>query len=312
MFPQLIAGPIVRYIDVFKEIKERIVTREGFLDGVYKFIRGLGKKVIIANTVGFIADQTFAITPDSLGSLMAWTGILCYSLQIYFDFSGYSDMAIGLGRMFGFHFKENFDHPYIATSIKDFWRRWHISLSTWFRDYLYIPLGGNRKSTGRTYFNLIFVFFITGLWHGASWNFIVWGLFHGVFLLIERNITFKLPKSLKFLNHLYLVFVVVIGWVFFRSPDITYALGFIKTLFSFSSGVDNSPMLYISLYTMIVLLCGIIGSTPIRKTIEQLLRLKTSGFLLACSRNIGYLFLLFYVFMELIQSNFNPFIYFRF
>jgi len=178
LFPQLIAGPIVRYVDIQKEILKRTITKESFTDGILKFIRGLFKKIIIANNVGFIADQTFSLPVEDLGSLTAWIAILCYSLQIYFDFSGYSDMAIGLGRMFGFNFKENFKHPYISISVKEFWRRWHISLSTWFRDYLYIPLGGNRKSKFRNYLNLIIVFFITGLWHGASWN-----LLFGVYIM---------------------------------------------------------------------------------------------------------------------------------
>lgn len=313
LFPQLIAGPIVRYVDIQKEILKRTITKESFTDGILKFIRGLFKKIIIANNVGFIADQTFSLPVEDLGSLTAWIAILCYSLQIYFDFSGYSDMAIGLGRMFGFNFKENFKHPYISISVKEFWRRWHISLSTWFRDYLYIPLGGNRKSKFRNYLNLIIVFFITGLWHGASWNFIIWGLYHGLFLLLEKNIYVKLPKPLKFLNHAYLILVVIIGWVFFRAENLTYALKYVKTLFSFNAGNNNSPLTYISFYTTIVFIFGIILSTPIRKqifrsNIFEKIKMYYSPFL----KYFIYFLLLLYSILELIQSNYNPFIYFRF
>src|SRR5690606_1587927 len=177
-FPQLIAGPIVRYHDIAKQIKKRSIPVALFTEGIIRFIRGLAKKVLLANNAALIADQIFSISVDEISTGSAWIGILCYTIQIYFDFSGYSDMAIGLGKMFGFNFRENFNYPYISVSIQDFWRRWHISLSTWFRDYLYIPLGGNRKGGFKTYRNLIIVFFITGLWHGASWNFIFWGLFH--------------------------------------------------------------------------------------------------------------------------------------
>tara|TARA_R110002033_G_scaffold98637_1_gene146971 strand:+ start:4130 stop:5473 length:1344 start_codon:yes stop_codon:yes gene_type:complete len=268
LFPQLIAGPIVRYSDIFKEIKERVVSKELFKSGINRFIRGLAKKVVFANTVGFFADKTFDISAADLPSSVAWLGIICYSLQIYFDFSGYSDMAIGLGRMLGFNFKENFNYPYFSKSVKDFWRRWHISLSTWFRDYLYFPLGGNRKGKFRTYFNLIFVFFITGLWHGASWNFVVWGLFHGAFLLLERINLFNLSSKFDFLKRAYLLLVVTIGWVFFRSEDLSYAIAFIAKMFSFTNGNDYSPMAYLNYYSYFIIGCAIFFATPRRKNLE--------------------------------------------
>lgn len=311
LFPQLIAGPIVRYEDIYKEIKSRTVDREGFSEGILKFIRGLAKKVIIANNVGLIADKAFAIPAADLGTSVSWVAIICYSLQIYFDFSGYSDMAIGLGRMFGFNIKENFMHPYKSTSVKEFWRRWHISLSTWFRDYLYIPLGGSRGSKLRTYINLIIVFFITGLWHGASWSFVVWGLFHGIFLLIERSFKIQLPVYLRFLNHLYLLLVVLIGWVLFRSDTLEYAIQFIGHLFDFSSGVDNYVLVYLNYYTLLIIFLGILFSMPVRE------RIKKMGFkwnflnshILTYLIHIG---LFVYTIFELLQSNYNPFIYFRF
>jgi alginate O-acetyltransferase complex protein AlgI len=313
LFPQLIAGPIVRYIDIFKEIKNRVVTKDIFSEGIIRFIRGLAKKVIIANSSGLIADKIFVIAPEDLSTPVAWLGAICYSLQIYFDFSGYSDMAIGLGKMLGFNFKENFNYPYISTSVQEFWRRWHISLSTWFRDYLYIPLGGNRKGKYRTYFNLLLVFFITGLWHGASWNFVVWGLYHGFFLLIERIAPYKTPQPLIPFKRLYLILVVVIGWVFFRVENLTVGLEYIVKMFSFSKGFDYSPLLYLNNYVYFVLLLGLLFSTPLRKILyiklykvvnnEKHRNYLVYGF---------YLALFIYTVIELAQATYNPFIYFRF
>lgn len=313
LFPQLIAGPIVRYEDIHKEIKERTVNNELFKEGVLKFIRGLSKKVVIANTTGFIADQVFALPASDLGSSVSWIGIICYALQIYYDFSGYSDMAIGLGKMFGFNFKENFEHPYISRSIKEFWRRWHISLSSWFRDYLYIPLGGNRKSNARTYVNLIIVFFVTGLWHGASWNFIFWGLFHGAFLLLERRFNIKLPKQFQFLDRIYLILVVLIGWVFFRAEDLAYAIEYIVALFSFKSGTNNLPLTFITTYTILIIGIGVVFSAPVRLYLKQLNLTSKFNLSLATSvKYVVYFSLFLYSVLELVQSNYNPFIYFRF
>jgi alginate O-acetyltransferase complex protein AlgI len=210
LFPQLIAGPIVRYHDVAKQITGREHSLELFANGAARFIIGLSKKMLIANPLGEVADNIFILSGNDLTMPLAWIGVVAYSLQIYFDFSGYSDMAIGLGRMFGFKFLENFNYPYISKSLREFWRRWHISLSTWFRDYIYIPLGGNRVSTVRVYMNLFIVFLLTGVWHGASWNFVAWGLFHGIFLAAEHAGFSKiLSKIWRALQHLYLIFIVL-------------------------------------------------------------------------------------------------------
>lgn len=230
MFPQLIQGPIVRYSQVGTALKERTVQREDLHAGVQRFILGLAKKVFLANTVATVANQAFSSVQLPIG--FAWLGIICYAMEIYFDFSGYSDMAIGLCRMFGFHILENFNFPYLATSIQDFWRRWHISLSSWFRDYVYIPLGGNRNGVAKTYRNLIIVFFLTGLWHGANWTFICWGLFHGAFMLLERVGFGRVLKKLPIVvQRLYSLVVVLIGWVFFRANDVAQAGRYIASMF---------------------------------------------------------------------------------
>jgi len=222
LFPQLIAGPIVRYHDVELQIIDRSHSIEIFSSGVQRFIIGMAKKMLIANPLGEVADNVFALPANDLTMPLAWIGILSYTLQIYFDFSGYSDMAIGIGRMFGFQFQENFNYPYIANSLREFWKRWHISLSTWFRDYVYIPLGGSRMSTLRVYINLLVVFLLTGLWHGASWNFVVWGMFHGFFLASEHMGFSKiLNKIWQPIQHLYLVLVIIASWVFFRANTLT-------------------------------------------------------------------------------------------
>lgn len=231
-FPQLIAGPIVRYIDIVKEIDNRSISIEGFSSGIMRFVVGLSKKVLIADIFAQNADSIFGLQIGELTAPIAWIGILSYSIQIYFDFSGYSDMAIGLGRMFGFHFHENFNYPYISKSLTEFWRRWHISLSTWFRDYLYIPLGGNRK--GNVYINLFIVFLATGMWHGANTTFIVWGFFHGIVLIIERvlkkkNISLEGIPSL--LRRVVTLLIVIIGWVIFRADTMSYAWGYLKAMF---------------------------------------------------------------------------------
>ena len=311
LFPQLIAGPIVRYEDIYKEILYRKTTIEGFTSGILKFTRGLAKKVLIANNVALIADKVFDIPITELGTSMSWLGILCYSLQIYFDFSGYSDMAIGLGRMFGFNIKENFQHPYSAKNIKDFWRRWHISLSTWFRDYLYIPLGGSRGGTLFTYRNLLLVFFVTGLWHGASWNFIVWGLFHGFFLLVEKNISMKLPRTLAWLSNIYLLVVVMVGWVFFRAENLNYAVDYIGRLFVFSEGTNLYALLYVNNLTVLIITLGVIFSVPLRKYIIKYSQGINTILFTSITYGVHFVLLLLSVF-EIIQSNYNPFIYFRF
>lgn len=232
LFPQLVAGPIIRFREIGAQIHHRVVSWRDFSIGCERFIIGLAKKVLLADTLAVPVDAIFAIPPAELPAATAWFGAVCFGLQIYYDFSGYSDMAIGLGRMFGFRFPENFRHPYESLSLREFWRRWHMTLSRWFRDYLYIPLGGNRVSTARTYVNLVIVFFLTGLWHGASWNFIVWGLFHGLFLTLERiGLEQWLGRGPRMIQHLYLLLVVYIGWVLFRAENLTHAMGFLKAMF---------------------------------------------------------------------------------
>ena len=313
MFPQLIAGPIVRYIDVAKQIEApRNFRADLFSEGISRFVIGLFKKVIIANQMGFIANEVFSSSIE-LGSTSLWIGIITYTFQIYFDFSGYSDMAIGLGKMFGFNFLENFNYPYISSSIQEFWRRWHISLSSWFRDYLYIPMGGNRKSRTRTYINLIIVFFVTGLWHGASWNFIIWGLFHGGFLILERlGFGIILRKLPRVFGHLYVLFIVIIGWVFFRAKTLTEALLYLKGMFSNRGFGNESIYQHFNYYVAFVLILALLFSTPIKTFV---LAKMAAMFSKPYQQIIVFplvLFLFFFSLLELAESSYNPFIYFRF
>ncbi len=317
LFPQLVAGPIIRYKDISAKIASRYLSGSDFTNGAILFIRGLAKKMIIANTMALVADKTFSEPPAELPASMAWVGIIAYTLQIYFDFSGYSDMALGLGKMLGFNFPENFNHPYIARSIREFWQRWHISLSTWFRDYLYIPLGGNQKSKWRTYCNLFIVFFITGLWHGASLNFIVWGLFHGCFLVIERigfgSLLQKLPKVLQ---HVYTLLVVVIAWVFFRANDLEHAMDYLKQLFGFGHSSNYIILLHLNNYVITVFVLALVFCTNIRQAVAARLGARfnamgqSAGYVVV--RYVVYLLLFFYSTIELAQHSYNPFIYFRF
>ena len=313
MFPQLVAGPIVRYIDVHNQLNNKQISLHNFALGSERFIIGLTKKMLIANTFASVADEVFFYQVDDLSTLYAWLGVLAYSIQIYFDFSGYSDMAIGLGRMMGFNFLENFNYPYISTSIKDFWRRWHISLSTWFRDYLYIPLGGNKKGNYRTYFNLFVVFFVTGLWHGASWNFIVWGLFHGMFLIIERLGFDKILEKLwKPFQHLYTLSIVIIGWVFFRSPDLKYAIKYIGKLFNFSEGnkivIDAIDIISIGNDTYFFGFFAILFAVPVYRYFDLLLNRKQFQFI----RPVVFILLFFICIIYVAADSYNPFIYFKF
>lgn len=318
LFPQLVAGPIIRYKDISQKIASRFIVGEEFTRGAIRFIRGIAKKMIIANTAALFADQTFAIEPQNLPVFVAWLGLGCYTLQIYFDFSGYSDMAIGIGKMLGFNFPENFNYPYVAKSIREFWQRWHISLSTWFRDYLYIPLGGNKRGNLLTYRNMFIVFFVTGLWHGASWNFIVWGMLHGVFLALERlglgKILQKLPTLLQ---HVYTLLVVMIAWVFFRADTLAYALSFLKTLAGFSSPVNYTPLSNINPYSITILLIGLAFCTPVRNLVQSIFLRIHSKFgyardLSSAINYVAYIALFIFSVTELAQNNYNPFIYFRF
>lgn len=316
LFPHLVAGPIVRYVDIDKELEDRHVDKSKFTMGCERLIMGLAKKMIIANTCAAIADEVFNSSPDTLTSGVAWVGIIAYTLQIYFDFSAYSDMAIGLAKMLGFNFLENFNYPYIANSIKDFWRRWHISLSTWFRDYLYIPLGGNRGSSSTMYRNLFIVFFATGLWHGASWNFIIWGLMHGVFLVMERLfLEDLLAKLWKPIGHIYTLFIVMIGWVFFRADDLPYALQYLEKLFFLNSDYSNvvySVDYFIKPLNVVIFIFGFLFSLPIFPFFQNKFKNSNQKNIVNISYYAGLVTLLLIVMMYLSVNTYNPFIYFRF
>ena len=327
LFPQLIAGPIIRYRDIADQLARRVVSIDDFADGVRRFIIGLGKKVLIANVVAGPADRIFSLPLAELSTGRAWLGIVCYTLQIYFDFSGYSDMAIGLGRMFGFRFPENFRWPYVATSITAFWRRWHISLSTWFRDYLYIPLGGNRVSPARRYANLVTVFFLCGLWHGASWNFVIWGLWHGSFLVIERvaQSRHKSPDhqitgspdagvlAWPIWPHLYTLAIVMIGWVFFRAETLPQAIGFLRSLAGLTAALPTPYTVawYLTPELWLALAAGAIGSAPwvpaLAARLDQGRRRRLPALHTAALMTIFVLSIL-----SMAARTYNPFIYFRF
>ncbi|MDW7772660.1 MAG: MBOAT family protein [Desulfobulbaceae bacterium] len=314
LFPQLIAGPIVRYNTIADQLVRRNISLAGLDAGITRFIYGLAKKMLIANPLGEVADSLFALPPDQVPSTIALAAVIFYALQIYFDFSGYSDMAIGLGRIFGFNFPENFNYPYIARSVREFWQRWHISLTTWFRDYLYIPMGGSRVEPRRLYFNLFTVFVLCGLWHGASWNFLIWGLWHGMFLVLERTPQGGewLRRSPSLLRHAYTLSVVFFGWVFFRTENIGAALAFIQGIFG-SNGLTSHiyPLqLYVSNEAMIALFIGIIFSMPVLHKLKQFspfhpavyetVRVSTMTVLLVIS------------ILKVSSGTYNPFIYFRF
>ena len=313
-FPQLIAGPIVKYHDVAQQIDHRQTTSTLTADGIRRFIVGLSKKLLIANTVGQMADAVFTAQVQELDVRLAWLGAFCYMLQIYFDFSGYSDMAIGLGRMFGFQFLENFQYPYISSSIKEFWRRWHISLSSWFRDYLYIPLGGNRKGKVRTELNKALVFFCTGLWHGASWNFVLWGLWHGVFIILED----LLPKGGKIrrgIGHVITPLIVLLGSVLFRADTLSDAgLLFTQMFTGFTFTLQSDALLreLLTPLNVTTLLLGAAFSLPLLPWLRSKIAVwKNAWFVQGASYvAAGGLFCL--CVMNLAGSEFNPFIYFRF
>ncbi len=316
LFPQLIAGPIVRMRTVVGELADRRESFDDFSIGVKRFVAGLGKKVLIANTLGEVWSQVSAMEPDGLPVLTAWIGVLAYTFQIYFDFSGYSDMAIGLGRMFGFHFLENFDYPYISKSITEFWRRWHISLSSWFKEYVYIPLGGNRKGLSKQIRNILIVWLLTGFWHGASWNFVVWGLYFGVLLILEKLFLLRLLQKLpSFFQHAYTMLLVVLGWAVFAFDSLGDGLQFVRALFGgYGQALWDGGALYL-LYTNIILfIIAAIGSTPLPGRLWNRLdrRLEAhpvplgalESALVACGMLLCVAFL--------VDASYNPFLYFRF
>ena len=309
LFPQLIAGPIVKYKDVALQLETRKETLHKFSDGMLRFTVGLSKKILLANTLGAVYTTIQASGAKNTSVLGAWLGIICYTLQIYFDFSGYSDMAIGLGKVFGFEFCENFNYPYIASSVTDFWRRWHISLSTWFKEYVYIPLGGNRCKTPRVIFNLMVVWLLTGLWHGAAWNFIIWGVYYGVLLIIEKYVLGKVLKFIPgFIKHLVTLILVIIGWVFFSAPTLSEAVAYLGAMFGQGAGFAGGNAKYLLATNIITVIIGIIAATPLYKAVIRRMQPKTVSILKMVV--FPLLFLLCIVFM--ISETYNPFLYFRF
>ena len=316
-FPQLIAGPIVRYCDIEREISHRTITPEKTTLGIKRFILGLSKKVIIANTFAMVVDTAFSWGIEDFGTINSWMVMILYALQIYFDFSGYSDMAIGMSKMFGFHFPENFHFPYVSRSIQEFWRRWHISLSTWFKEYLYIPLGGNRKGNIRTYINLIIVFFCTGFWHGSSWNFIIWGLWHGFFIVLERLFLGKILKKkiLVLIGNIYTLFVVLIGWVFFRAENMGQAFVILRNMLTPVSG--HYALLELAGPKVLLLLFIGIFFTGFHNYVFSKINPSINHGIMENRKSkileTTYLFTLLAICMVLIVCNtYNPFIYFRF
>lgn len=318
LFPQLVAGPIVRYQTVADQIDERDHNIVKFGDGVRRFIIGLGKKVLLSNSLGMLADSVFGMQTYQLTVVSTWLGILAYSLQIFFDFSGYSDMAIGLGKMFGFEFLENFNYPYISQSASEFWRRWHISLGSWFRDYVYFPLGGSRRGNVRTYINLFIVWFLTGFWHGASWTFIAWGLYFGLLIGMEKSYFGKfLNKVPRFIRHIYLLLVVMIGWVFFRADSFSYSIEFIKNMFFMGTSTvfDGTVAAYLNDYWFVLVL-SMIFCVPIVDWIRGKIEVANEKIL---ESNVSYILnsvvytgIFLIVIFKLVNSTYNPFLYFRF
>ena len=322
MFPQLIAGPIVRYHDIARQLQRRIVTLPGFASGAERFVFGLAKKVLLADPLGVKADQIYALPLHELSTGNAWLAAVCFSLQIYYDFSGYSDMAIGLGKLFGFHLPENFNYPYISRSMREFWRRWHISLSTWLRDYLYIPLGGSRKGSHRTLLNLLIVFLFCGLWHGANWTFILWGLWHGVFLALERVVPLRQRGWWgASLGWVYTTLVVLLGWVLFRSPSIAAAWEYLRVM---AGGMGLSHKPFLSLFagdSLLVteLLIALLLAFPIypglRGVAQQLLQWRDTVSVntgIAVGRVGLFVLLVYLVLISLAAQAYHPFLYFQF
>lgn len=313
MFPQLIAGPIVQYADVDEQLASREVSRTKFGEGSMYFIRGLAKKVLLANTSGMIFTEVSGLAKGNIAVMTAWLGAFAYMFQIYFDFSGYSDMAIGLGKMFGFEFNMNFNYPYVSKSITEFWRRWHISLSSWFRDYVYIPLGGNRVSKIKHIRNLLIVWFLTGLWHGAAWNFVAWGLYYGVILIIEKYLLSPVLDRLPdVVRHIYSIVLVVIGWVLFFSSSFGQAADYIRVMFGAGAhGFADRESMYLLTSNLILWLILIFGSTPlVHFRYEHMLRSKKWNTTIINSVVYAALFIVCIAY--LVTETYNPFLYFRF
>ena len=316
MFPQLIAGPIVQYKTIAEQMEHRRENTDDFTAGISRFMCGVGKKVLLANNIGLLWDSVAALPIGQVPALTAWLGALAFTFQIYFDFSGYSDMAIGLGKMFGFHFLENFEYPYKAKSITEFWRRWHISLSSWFKEYVYIPLGGNRCSVPKQVRNIAVVWLLTGVWHGASWNYVLWGVYYGVLLLIEkfalRRVLSKLPS---FVQSVYTLFFVILGWVIFKCEDLSYCLSYLRAMFGgFGAGFLNGESLYLLKNYGIMLLILMVGSTMLPKraadkVLAKIGNVSITGTAVRCLWFAG-IFLISVAY--LVDATYNPFLYFRF
>ncbi|MCI9052345.1 MAG: MBOAT family protein [Lachnospiraceae bacterium] len=313
LFPQLIAGPIVKYSDVSEQIENRSESLELFVSGQKRFCYGLGKKVIIANTFAEIADQIWALETTTLGTAVAWFGAIAYTIQIYYDFSGYSDMAVGIGKMLGFQFKENFNYPYTSLSIQEFWRRWHISLSTWFKEYIYIPLGGNRKGNLPTYMNIFIVFLLTGIWHGANFTFLAWGIFFAILQIIERLFLKKIldKNPIKIINWIYMMLMVIIGWVYFRSENILQANEFIKQMFYFTTS-ENNILTFLSMKVIILFMTAIICTGFLQRAMKNIyVRIKDKFTMEIFDFSLQGFILIYSIFM-IMSGTYNPFIYFQF
>ncbi len=322
MFPQLIAGPIIRYHDIARQLHKRTVTLSGFATGAERFTFGLAKKVLLADPLGIKADQIFNLPLHELSMGDAWLGAVCFTLQIYYDFSGYSDMAIGLGKMFGFKFPENFNYPYISRSIREFWRRWHISLSTWLRDYLYIPLGGSRKGSTRTIVNLLIVFLLCGLWHGANWTFVIWGLWHGTFLILERIIPLQQNTLWRqSLGWVYTTLVVIVGWVLFRSSSLTSAWEYLQVMAGWQGLMDSTFFTLLSADKLLFaeLLAGLLLAVPIYSFMSKMMlsAVKWKPTILTISvtsltRISLFVILLYFTLISIAAQAYHPFLYFQF
>lgn len=303
LFPQLIAGPIVKYIDISKELKNRDINLDEIQEGIRLFILGLGSKVLIANNIGSLWNEVETMGFNNISTILAWMGIIAFSLQIYFDFNGYSLMAIGLGKILGFNFPNNFNYPYESRSITEFWRRWHITLGQWFKQYVYIPLGGNRLGRARTYFNLFIVWFLTGLWHGASYNFILWGLYFFILICIEKNGLLNLLNKHKLISHIYTIFFILVGWVLFAVIDLNKIINFLKKMFIFNAG--NEWIYYLRNYIIIYTIAIIFSTSFLKKIYNKFVK-----------SNIVETIILITIFLlsiaYLVDSSYNPFLYFRF
>lgn len=312
LFPQIVAGPIVRYNDIAAELDHRTITIDKVYEGIIKFVTGLGKKVLIANNIGMLWNTVKGMDIGNMSAMTAWLGIIAFTLQIYFDFSGYSDMAVGLGKMMGFNFPENFNYPYLSKSISEFWRRWHITLGSWFRSYVYIPLGGNRKGKGRTIFNLAVVWVLTGIWHGASWNFILWGTLYGVVIIIEKLFLGNLLKKIpSFVCSIYTMLLVILGWVLFDTADLTTAFGYMGTMFGGSGVGIDSQSLYLLTNYGIILVIAIFGCTDALKRIIDFFT-KKAPLVINYATPVVKMAVMLLSTSYLVDASYNPFLYFNF